>query len=348
MKQFGVAVVSFFLLLTGCGRVPVSSLPSTSPETSPFEITTPVAVVSPSASDSPKVTPTTTPKSTPTTSRPTPSPTYAPLAVSTPPFHVGEVRIVYSTATLTATGGKTPYMWSVSSGALPGGLALSSGGTVSGTPTTAGTFSFGVQVTDALGGKASTTGSIKVANYLTGNGICTKGCSVERLCVTVCGAYAKPIGGVAPFTYKYSTPPPATTFGWPALGGQFTTTGSYSFTVNVRDSLGASTTVSAIFDVFSHITLKYGTPPGGAVKVQYTYIAYYSGGSGVPTVSIPKGSLPPGLMASVNSTAASVVISGIPTTPGSYSFYLRLTDTSPCGVNYNCYFQTSLLTININ
>jgi hypothetical protein len=224
---------------------------------------------------------------------------------------------------------------------------LSSAGAISGTPTAAGTFTFGVQVGDALGGKASTTGSINVANYLSGNGTCIKGCSVESLCRDVCGTYAKPIGGVAPFTYRYSTLPPATTFGWPALAGQFTTTGTHSLTVTVTDSLGASTTVSATFNVFAHISLKYGTPPGGAVKTQYTYTTYYSGGYGVPTVSILKGSLPPGLRTTVDTSAQTVVISGIPTAPGSYSFYLRITDQSPCGVGYNCYFQTSLLSINI-
>jgi hypothetical protein len=52
-------------------------------------------------------------------------------------------------ATLAATGGQVPYHWSVSSG-LPAGLALDTpSGTVSGTTTQSGTFSFTAQVTDS-------------------------------------------------------------------------------------------------------------------------------------------------------------------------------------------------------
>jgi len=66
--------------------------------------------------------------------------------------------------TLTATGGTTPYSWSLGSGSLPNGLALSSSGSISGTPTSAGSFPFTVQVTDATAHTASSNLSITVAN----------------------------------------------------------------------------------------------------------------------------------------------------------------------------------------
>jgi hypothetical protein len=49
---------------------------------------------------------------------------------------------------LSASGGVPPYTWSVSSGNLPPGLVLSPAGSLSGTPTSAGAFSFTAQVTD--------------------------------------------------------------------------------------------------------------------------------------------------------------------------------------------------------
>jgi hypothetical protein len=53
-------------------------------------------------------------------------------------------------ATLAASGGKTPYQWSMAAGALPPGLQLNtSTGTISGTPSQSGTFQFTAQVKDA-------------------------------------------------------------------------------------------------------------------------------------------------------------------------------------------------------
>jgi hypothetical protein len=72
----------------------------------------------------------------------------APLTVSTTSLPGGTAGTAYSQA-LAATGGTTPYTWSLASGSLPAGLTLSSGGTVSGTPKTAGTSTFTVKVSDA-------------------------------------------------------------------------------------------------------------------------------------------------------------------------------------------------------
>ncbi len=49
-----------------------------------------------------------------------------------------------------ATGGTSPYTWTVASGStLPAGLTLSSSGLLSGSPTAQGNFSFGITVTDS-------------------------------------------------------------------------------------------------------------------------------------------------------------------------------------------------------
>lgn len=57
----------------------------------------------------------------------------------------------YSTQ-LTATGGTTPYSWSVTIGALPSGISLSpTTGIISGIPTTSGSSAFTVRVSDSAG-----------------------------------------------------------------------------------------------------------------------------------------------------------------------------------------------------
>ncbi len=79
-----------------------------------------------------------------------------PVLTMTPPtLPSGTVGVAYSQA-FAATGGQAPYSFAVTAGALPGGLTLATGGTLSGTPTTAGSFNFTVTATDSTGGTAAT------------------------------------------------------------------------------------------------------------------------------------------------------------------------------------------------
>src|SRR5258708_9662896 len=60
----------------------------------------------------------------------TPTPTS--LAITTSSLPAGQTGAAYQ-ATLAASGGTTPYSWSLASGSLPGGLALNAGsGAISG------------------------------------------------------------------------------------------------------------------------------------------------------------------------------------------------------------------------
>jgi len=68
---------------------------------------------------------------------------------STPPE--GVAGSAYTT-TFTATGGIGAYTWTVAPGStLPTGLSLSTSGILSGTPTTAGTYTFSITCTDGSG-----------------------------------------------------------------------------------------------------------------------------------------------------------------------------------------------------
>jgi len=72
-----------------------------------------------------------------------------PLTILTgSPLPDGTVNTPYNES-LQATGGIEPYKWSITSGTLPVGLALSSNGNISGTPAASGTSSFTAQVTDS-------------------------------------------------------------------------------------------------------------------------------------------------------------------------------------------------------
>lgn len=63
---------------------------------------------------------------------------------------------------LTAAGGSAPYSWIIVSGSLPAGITLSSGGLLEGIPTTQGSFSFTVQVTDST----TTTAVIQIRGQI--------------------------------------------------------------------------------------------------------------------------------------------------------------------------------------
>lgn len=87
--------------------------------------------------------------------------------VSTSPLGTGTVGSPFSRQ-LIASGGTTPYSWSLASGSLPSGLGLSPGGLVIGTPTATGTFDFTVRVTDAQNTTAEKALAITVITPATG------------------------------------------------------------------------------------------------------------------------------------------------------------------------------------
>ena len=65
---------------------------------------------------------------------------------------------------LRASGGSAPFTWSVTSGALPGGLTLSPAGLIVGTVETYGKATFTVTATDAAGSRVSQVLSIQVGS----------------------------------------------------------------------------------------------------------------------------------------------------------------------------------------
>ena len=64
--------------------------------------------------------------------------------------------------TLAATGGTAPFTWAITAGALPGGLALGSGGVITGVPDVSGSYPFTVEVVDSTTPTETATANLKL------------------------------------------------------------------------------------------------------------------------------------------------------------------------------------------
>src|SRR5690606_9978263 len=86
----------------------------------------------------------------------------APLAITTASLPSATQGVAYS-ATIATTGGAVPVTFAVTSGALPPGLSLGAvTGTVSGTPTSGGSYTFTVRATDSGASPQAATQSYTV------------------------------------------------------------------------------------------------------------------------------------------------------------------------------------------
>jgi len=94
------------------------------------------------------------------------------LAVTSASLPKGTQSVSYSQS-LFASGGNTPYAWSLLSGSLPVGLTLSSGGLISGTPTAAGVFDFTVQLTDSSNPQQTASVPLRIVVTTSGSCPCT-------------------------------------------------------------------------------------------------------------------------------------------------------------------------------
>ena len=182
---------------------------------------TPVESATPSSSPSSTASATATPASMPSAA-PSPSPTPAKLIITALTYHVGEATVAYAPVAAGASGGIPPYTWSVGGGALPPALALSKSGTLSGTPTTPGSYDFVILLQDSGGQAAGVARSITIVPYLTASFACGRICNAEVGCAGACADYLVQNGGVAPYRYQLASGflPAGTSLG-ASLAGRF-------------------------------------------------------------------------------------------------------------------------------
>jgi hypothetical protein len=298
---------------------------------------------------------------------PLPSASHEPLVIASMPLKAGEVGLAYSGATFDATGGVQPYTFQITEGALPAGLTLSRDGVLTGSPTPAGDFSFTFEVVDSGGQATSAQDSIDVVPALKLTALKSGAIYVESGCDTVCGGFATQSGGQAPYKYslKSGALPRGTSLGGTALAGMFTSPGTYNFTIDVTDALGADASVAATFSVLQHIYFYCPSPwpaPGGGctpsgyngtLSFQCTQVGdhpdctgslMYAGGSSggwAVTYRVVAGDQPPagsGFGVPVNGSVPPVTIIGVtilqPPTPGataSGTLLVTLSDSMVCG-----------------
>ena len=123
-----------------------------------------------------------------------------PLSVLCAPGTTIQLGVAYNSAVI-ASGGTGVYRFAITGGALPAGIALHPAtGTIGGTPTADGTFSYTVQVTDSAGAMAAT-----------GSTPCTLQFPVAPLpaAAQAAGSAAKPPAQAAPATQPPVIAPPA-------------------------------------------------------------------------------------------------------------------------------------------
>lgn len=245
-----------------------------------------------------------------------------PLTFTGGTLPAGQVGVSYS-ASVAARGGTPPLVYTA--GNLPDGLTLSSSGTIAGTPSTAGSFSVSVTVTDANRLTASATFTVAVAPAALAITTASLPDGVVGIAYSASLAAA---GGTAPYTWAVTGMPSGVTANPAgALGGTPDTAGSFTVVAVVTDA--NRTTARASFSVKianAPLVITTSSAPGGTVGVAYSASFAFSGGT--PPVTWSATGLPAGLTLSSGGA-----LSGVPTTPGTSNISVTARDSAGTAVS---------------
>lgn len=207
-----------------------------------FALLLPLLVASGCSSGTSSASSSTTPSS--------PVKTVTPVSVITSNLPSGTVGTAYI-QTVSAANGTTPYTFGLASGSLPAGLTLSTSGVISGTPATAGTSTFGIQVTDGSSPTQSATASFSIAVNATPMTITTAALSTPILGYVYSQAIVTS-GGTAPYAFSLqsgSLPAGLTLAANGIISGTPTTSGTSTFTIKANDSSPTQLTTTMTYTV---------------------------------------------------------------------------------------------------
>ncbi|MGJ5815105.1 beta strand repeat-containing protein [Paludibaculum fermentans] len=232
----------------------------------------------------------------------------------------GTQNEAYPGAQITTSGGVAPFSFTLDKGVLPTGLTLATDGSIAGTPTNSGDFSFDVKVTDGNGVSSTGTYSIRVFAVLS----VSPATLPDGLLLQDYTAQLSVSGGAPGYIFEVASGslPDGILFNAGNFHGAPTKAGSFDFGIKVTDSRQRTTTKQYNITVGGGPTINIqGTPPAGVVG--FPYVANFSTQGGhQPFRWSFTGNLPPGLSMNANTGA----ITGIPGAPGIYSFVVRIDD----------------------
>ncbi len=253
----------------------------------------------------------------------------APLGVTTATLPTGAVNDVYPATNLVSTGGLPPNTWSITVGALPAGLSLSTAGQITGTPTASGTFNFTAQVKDSTNATATGNFSI-IVNPVLAVSTSTLPGGTQGTSYTTTNLAAT--GGVTPYSWSVSSgslPSGLTLSNSGQLSGLPTVSGTFNFTVKVTDASSGTATANLSITLAAAPPLAVttsGSLPQGTLNTVYPSTNLNASGGIQPytwiVVTPGTGPLPPGLTLS-----SSGQITGTPTAAGTYPFTVQVTDS---------------------
>ncbi len=239
----------------------------------------------------------------------------------------GTVGIAYSTS-LSASGGSTPYSFSVISGSLPAGLTLTAAtGVLAGTPTVAGTSVFSGQVEDASGAKASASFSITINTGGSGQHLALSSLPGATAGVPY-NATIGVTGGTGPYTCLQtggSLPAGLTLSAGCVVSGTPIAAGTSPFTVKATDSSSPALAVDGpeSITVAAAGSLTLSSPPNATVGTPYNGAIGVGAGAAPYSCVIVSGTLPAGL-----TLGSGCLITGTPATAGTSNLTVTAIDSS--------------------